>query len=300
VASTIAQEDALKLSSKKRGAAFHMQVWYCFRRAMLQQIRNTGSFFFEVGVGALAGAVIGLSAFSGHGQLFKGVYHFPFTIISSAVDYQSAIQIGLLGGLAIGLAASAAGVKVFGDEKLTYWREAAAGHNRYAYYLGKVFSTLIRMTLSCLHFSVCLGVLATPLMSFSCIFASNLLYFYCIYGFSSCISMVTKREDGPLLAVMGSLIIGILGGVAPPLSKVKTWHMDWLWRMSPGTWFTEIWFTKNVEPLDYLYVLDLASQQTGFDFNHAVLDMCVLFAIGTIYRLIACALLVLVKRHKQR
>ena len=90
------------------------------------------------------------------------------------------------------------------------------------------------MTLSCLHFSVCLGVLATPLMSFGSIFAANLLYFYCIYGFSSCISMVTKREDGPLLAVMGSLIIGILGGVAPPLSKVKIWHMEWLWRMSPG------------------------------------------------------------------
>lgn len=74
-------------------------------------------------------------------------------------------------------------------------------------------------------------------MSFSSIFAANLLYFYCIYGFSSCISMVTKREDGPLLAVMGSLIIGILGGVAPPLSKVKMWHMDWLWRMSPGVSF---------------------------------------------------------------
>lgn len=118
--------------------------------------------------------------------------------------------------------------------ELIYWREAAAGHNRYAYYLGKVLSTFIRMTLSCLHFSVFLGVLATPLMSFSTIFAANLLYFYCIYGFSSCISMMTRREDGPLLAVMGSLILGILGGAAPPLSKVKTWHMAWLWRLSPG------------------------------------------------------------------
>lgn len=103
VASTTAQEDALKLSSKKRGAAFYMQVWFCFERAMLQQFRNTGSFFFEVGVGALAGAVIGLSAYAAHGQLFKGIYQFPFTILSSAVDYQSAIQIGLLGGLAIGM-----------------------------------------------------------------------------------------------------------------------------------------------------------------------------------------------------
>ncbi|KAK5059647.1 hypothetical protein LTR69_006236 [Exophiala sideris] len=234
VASSATQQEAIRRSIKKRGASYPLQVWFCFQRAMLQQLRNLNSFFFEVGVGALAGAVIGMSAFSANGQLFRGIYQFPFTALSSAVDYQSAIQIGLLGGLAIGLAASAAGVKVFGDEKLTYWREAAAGHNRYAYYIGKVLSTLIRMTLSCLHFSVCLGVLATPLMSFGSIFAANLLYFYCIYGFSSCISMVTKREDGPLLAVMGSLIIGILGGVAPPLSKVSTWHMEWLWRMSPG------------------------------------------------------------------
>ncbi|KIV78510.1 hypothetical protein, variant [Exophiala sideris] len=300
VASSATQQEAIRRSIKKRGASYPLQVWFCFQRAMLQQLRNLNSFFFEVGVGALAGAVIGMSAFSANGQLFRGIYQFPFTALSSAVDYQSAIQIGLLGGLAIGLAASAAGVKVFGDEKLTYWREAAAGHNRYAYYIGKVLSTLIRMTLSCLHFSVCLGVLATPLMSFGSIFAANLLYFYCIYGFSSCISMVTKREDGPLLAVMGSLIIGILGGVAPPLSKVRTWHMEWLWRMSPGTWFTEIWFTRNVAPLKYLYILDLASAATGFKFHQSTLDMCVLFLIGTIYRLAACALLVLVKRHKQR
>ncbi|KAI1614657.1 ABC transporter-like protein [Exophiala viscosa] len=300
VPSSATQQEAIRRSIKKRGASYPLQVWFCFQRAMLQQLRNINSFFFEVGVGALAGAVIGMSAFSAHGQLFRGIYQFPFTALSSAVDYQSAIQIGLLGGLAIGLAASAAGVKVFGDEKLTYWREAAAGHNRYAYYIGKVLSTLVRMTLSCLHFSVCLGVLATPMMSFGSIFAANLLYFYCIYGFSSCISMVTKREDGPLLAVMGSLIIGILGGVAPPLSKVKLWHMEWLWRMSPGTWFTEIWFTKNVAPLKYLYILDLASAATGFKFHQSTLDMCILFLIGTIYRLIACALLVLVKRHKQR
>lgn len=109
--------------------------------------------------------------------------------------------------------------------------------------------------------------------------------------------MATKREDGPLLAVMGSLILGILGGAAPPLSKVKTWHLVWLWRMSPGvsvsskngdenksfpnlrsdlllqTWFTEIWFTQNVAPLDYLYITDLAADATGFSFNHVALDM---------------------------
>jgi hypothetical protein len=72
-----------------------------------------------------------------------------------------------------------------------------------------------------------------------------------------------------------------------------------------------------VKPLDYLYITDLAAEATGFSFNHVALDMgydismtytfketltfySVLLAIGTIYRIIACALLILVKRSKQR
>lgn len=106
VASNASQQEAIRRSIKKRGASFPLQIWFCFRRAMLQQLRNINSFFFEVGVGALAGAVIGLSAFSAQGQLFRGIYQFPFTALSSAVDYQSAVQIGLLGGLAIGTTTS--------------------------------------------------------------------------------------------------------------------------------------------------------------------------------------------------
>lgn len=102
VTATPAQDEAVKRSIKKRGASFPLQIWFCFQRAMIQQLRNPGSFFFEVGVGALAGAVIGMSAFAAHGQLFRGIYKFPFTALSSAVDYQSATQVGLLGGLAIG------------------------------------------------------------------------------------------------------------------------------------------------------------------------------------------------------
>lgn len=108
-----------------------------------------------------------------------------------------------------------------------YYRETASGHSRSAYYLGKLLSTLIRIALSSLHFTVFLGILATPLMSFSMMYAANLMYFWCIYGLASVVSMIVKREDGPLLAVLASLVIGVLGGVAPPLSKVKDWHMEW-------------------------------------------------------------------------
>lgn len=222
---TIEQEEALRRTMRLRGATWPSQVYYCWKRATTQQVRNKTSFFFEIGVGALAGTIIGLSAFAAKGHLFQGIYHPPFTLLSSAVDYQSISQVGLLGAMAIGLAASAPGFWVFGEEKLMYWRETASGHSRSAYYVGKLISTLIRIGLSSLHFTVCLGVLATPMMSFTDMYAANLGYFWCIYGLASIVSMVVKREDGPLLAVLASLIIGVLGGVAPPLSKVKMWHM---------------------------------------------------------------------------
>jgi hypothetical protein len=46
--------------------------------------------------------------------------------------------------------------------------------------------------------------------------------------------MLTRREDGPLLAMIVSLIIGIFGGYGPSLSTIKFWHLEWAWRMCPG------------------------------------------------------------------
>jgi len=80
--------------------------------------------------------------------------------------------------MAIGLAASAPGFWVFGEEKLIYWRETASGHSRSAYYFGKMLSTLPRIGLSSLHFTIFLSILATPLISFTEMYAANLMYFW--------------------------------------------------------------------------------------------------------------------------
>ncbi|KAF1952088.1 hypothetical protein CC80DRAFT_423394 [Byssothecium circinans] len=292
------QEESLRLTMKKRGASWPAQAYYCCKRSITQQVRTKGSFFFEIGIGALAGGIIGLSASAAKGQLFRGLYRPNFTILSPAVDYQSVPQVGLLGGMAIGLAASAPAVRVFGEEKLIFNREAASGHSMSAYYVGKMVSVLPRLFFSSLHYGVFMGILATPLMAWTDMFVAIMLYFFCVYGLASCVGMVVKREDGPLLAVMASLIIGILGGVAPPLSKVATWKLAWLWRMSPGVWFTEAFVSQCLLPLDYLYILEAASRGTGFTLGQFTLDMWMLFVIGCIYRIFAFVLLVTVQRKR--
>ena len=277
---------SLRRSIRSRGAPFHKQVYHCLLRSLLQQYRLRSS-FFEIFVSALGGFLIGLAQFKAEGINFRGFFLPPYAILSSSIDYSSVPQMALLVGIAIGLIASSPGVKVFGEEKLVYWREASSGHNRLAYYLGKVLSTFPRMVIACLHFTATFMLLSTPRIDWPSAFLANLLYFYTIYGLASILSMLARREDGPLLAVMASLIVGVLNGMSPNLSVVAEWHMSWFWRALPGTWLAEAYFEKNVGGLGYLYAIAHASEESGYRLGKFGWDCCVLGIIGTVYRVLA-------------
>jgi len=64
-------------------------------------------------------------------------------------------------------------------------------------------------------------------------------------------------------------------------------HMSWLWRASPAVWLAEIYFGQLVSPLRYLYDVDLAARATGFRLERLWMNMGILVAIGTIYRVVA-------------
>lgn len=278
---------SLRLSIKKRGAHHWWQSYYCLTRALLQQYRLKSSFWFEMGVAAAGGFLIGLAQNSKKGVFFTGLYTSDYEILSSAGDYKSAPEMALLVCIGVGLIASSPAVKIFAEEKLIYRRESESGHSRSAYYIAKVVSTLPRMVLGCLHFTTLFMLLATPLISWGAAYWLNLLYFFCIYGLASAVAMVTRREDAPLLAVMASLIVGVLSGTAPPLAKVHTWHVEWLWRMSPGTWMAEAYWSKNVAPLGNIYQIDKAEKATGFTLNQGAMDCGLLVVIGLVYRVLA-------------
>ncbi|KAL5319845.1 hypothetical protein ACEPPN_012903 [Leptodophora sp. 'Broadleaf-Isolate-01'] len=197
------ETSSLAQTVKTRGAQWYKQIYFCFTRSFLQQYRMQSPFYFEIGVGALAGFLIGLSQLSQNGQNFR--------------DYASVPQTPLLVGLAVGLTTSAPGVKIFGEDELFYWREAAAGYKRF----GKVLSTFPRMILASFHFTTLFMLLTSPRITYISSFVTNMLHFYCIYGLASDISMIARREDGPLLAIMMSLIVGVLNGMSPLLKKVR-------------------------------------------------------------------------------
>ncbi|KAL5451596.1 hypothetical protein PMIN07_005463 [Paraphaeosphaeria minitans] len=290
----------LERTAALRGASWLRQVQYCHLRAMKQQLRQPFSLLLEIAVGGVAGLLIGLGLYSNKGMHFEGVYLTPFEMLSSAVDYSTVPKIGNMITLAIALAASAPGVSTFGDEKPLYWREAAAGHRRSAYFTGKVLATIPRMTLSSLHFASFYAILATPSINFWLLYVLVLLYFYCVYGLASAVSVAVKRENGALLAMILCLIIGAFGGYAPMLSNVQSWHLEWLWRLCPGTWLTEAYFDLVLKRVEYLYDVHAAAAWTGFSLRRTSLDVVMILIIGTFYRAVTFAGLVFFDRDKQR
>ena len=56
-----------------------------------------------------------------------------------------------------------------------------------------------------------------------------------IHGLALCVSVATHQENRSLMAMTIGLIIEVFGGYCPPpLSTIKLWHLEWLWRLCPG------------------------------------------------------------------
>ncbi|KAI7209316.1 hypothetical protein KC343_g805 [Hortaea werneckii] len=262
---TASQPTPLAPHFQNRSATLPAQILHNLHRNLLIQTRTPGTQTSELLCSTLAGTLIGLTAYPSHGHLFQGIPHPPFTALGSAVDYISTPQLGLLAGMSIGLCASAPGYWVLGSGREVAMRERRAGGSVVADFLGKQVGVLPRLVGSSFHFTVVLDLLASPRMGWARMWGVNVGYFWCIYGLAGLVSVgVRRNEDGPLVAVLGSLVIGVLGGVAPPLSRVKEWGLEWFWRLSPGVWFAEAYFTENLEPLGGLYRVDLASRTVGY------------------------------------
>ena len=284
---SMAEMTALTATMKTRGAPWQRQIYFCFMRSIMQQYRMKSSFFWELGVGTIAGCPH--RARQNMAKRAELPRHLQPALRATIFRHRLLLHpANSTNGLSCNRPHSfPAGRQDLRRRETGLLARGSGGHNRFAYYVGKVLSTIPRIVLANFHFSTLLLLLWTPRMTWQAAFVSNLLYFYCIYGLASCISMVTRREDGPLLAAMLSLIVGVLNGLSPTLQKVTSWRSIWLWRASPGTWLAEAYFTEDVTPLRYLYQIDLVEDATGYLFGYYTEDCLVMLALGTIYRIVA-------------
>jgi len=55
-----------------------------------------------------------------------------------------------------------------------------------------------------------------------------------IYGLGCVVAALTAPQNGPLMAMLVSLVMTAMVGCAPRLKMVMDWNLEWFWYMWPG------------------------------------------------------------------
>lgn len=87
-----------------------------------------------------------------------------------------------------------------------------------------------------MHFSALYYVMAAPLAPFESMYAIVLLMFYNVFGLASLVSLVTRRENAALLAVVVTLFTGMrcenkedCSGRTERVPRFVFRRLQWLW-----------------------------------------------------------------------
>ncbi|KAI9337955.1 hypothetical protein BDR26DRAFT_863348 [Obelidium mucronatum] len=284
---------------QERGASFIKQVYYCHQRSLIQQSRQVGALALEIFVAMFAGLLMGVSTIGKVKELMNGIYWGIYILMSPAPLDLLALY-GLLLGIAVALAGAPAGVKVFGEEKPVFWREAAAGHNRLAYFLGKNIATVYRLVLTSLHFTGLYMLLAKPVLDPYMQYALVLFQFFGVYGISCIVSMVVKRENASLLAVVISLFASIFCGYGPSLNQAKQSGYLFLFELSFNKWAAEASYAASILVYKERLDIDLMAKIWGYTLTQLSLDLFMCVLLGVAMRIIGFVLMIALNRDKQR
>ena len=130
----------LRERQRRKTAGFFAQTNLCVRRALVQQRRHYTVLLSDAALVLFAGFFVGM--------LFRNV------------PIQKTPQVAFLVSLCTGCLAIQQSVRMFGPERVVFWRESAAGLNRYAYFVGRNVASIPSMLLMPLVFLSCFYTLS--------------------------------------------------------------------------------------------------------------------------------------------
>ncbi|KAJ3095668.1 hypothetical protein HDU97_006617 [Phlyctochytrium planicorne] len=268
--------------SSKRGAPFLTQLFATYNRSILQQSRFLGALSLELFVATFAGFIMGFAV--NVEEPFHGILAAPYSRLSGTPNEWFVGLYGMLVGIAIALSGAPAGVKVFGEEKPVYWREVASGHSSIAYYIGKSLSVVPRLALSSAHFTCIYYLLARPVFG----------------GVAVIVSMIVRRENASLLAVIIGLFSAVFCGFGPSLREATEKHYAIVYNIGTNRWAAEVQFDLSLSRYEGIYDTNLSSQIFGYGHGYTERNLLVMAVLGVAYRIVGFFLMVLLNRDKQR
>ena len=125
--------------------------------------------------------------------------------------------------LCMGVCAAVASLRLFGQDRLVYWRESLVGVNETSYFLSLILVELHRAFLYPLVFVSAYLPLAKPQAAFHTIYFVFCATYFAMAGLGLWLSVICRPVPALMIATMLPLVIGgFLAGVNPPVNQMSS------------------------------------------------------------------------------
>ena len=124
--------------------------------------------------------------------------------------------------LCMGVCATVASLRLFGQDRLVYWRESCVGVNEMSYFCSLILVELHRAFIYPLVFVAAYLPLAKPQASFDTIYLVFCATYFAMAGLGLFLSVVCRPVPALMIGTMLPLVIGgFLAGVNPPVNQMS-------------------------------------------------------------------------------
>eukprot|EP01006_Ploeotia_vitrea_P007286 TRINITY_DN1660_c0_g1_i1.p1 TRINITY_DN1660_c0_g1~~TRINITY_DN1660_c0_g1_i1.p1 ORF type:complete len:705 (+),score=75.15 TRINITY_DN1660_c0_g1_i1:130-2115(+) len=310
-------DEMRKLAKARRNAPFYYQLYLFFMRSLRQMSRAMSANFMDLVLVLIAGLFLGL-VFSKQeyipplnpvlvDRMLKGIEgptkDSLTTYLTKPVD-DPIISEASLSCMAIGMTGVMASLRVFGNDKFTYWREAGYGLSTLAYFLAKNVAHLIFVFLSPAVYLSIFTTLVTPRGSLAGFYLVLLTVQFSTVGLGYVISIVLPGSLTQLCGVVTVLVLSMFAGARPTLVEIKSmWApLQALPYLSYIRYAQEAWYLVEIKPWSELQAVNVTTGMELFDYHFKDETLCfwITIAYGVGFRIVAYFALVFMHREQKQ
>ncbi|KAK3287112.1 hypothetical protein CYMTET_5364 [Cymbomonas tetramitiformis] len=218
---------------------FLMSVWLFLIRAWLQYLKQPGQILMDLLLHMCSGMVVGL--------------------LYSNVEFHKLQEMNFMYTFALGLTIGMSSLRVFGAERVVFWREAAPGAgmnlDRNAYFVAKNISEIPRLCLLCVMLASLFYPMSSPRCPFSRHFLITFSGAFFVSGWAYLVSILLDEKGAQLGMVILVLVFSMFAGVTPTLDEIdeNTFIGPMLAWMSYARWCIEALYINETERMEYAW-----------------------------------------------
>jgi len=265
----VGQSQILKVNTESNLPGFWSQTWNIFSRTVLQMKRNVKTEVSDLFLMMLASTVVGF------------MFRASNIIDIARADYTVVLSVSIV--------AMQQSLRLFGTERVVFWRECSSGLNIGAYFLGKTLASLIYLIVLPLVYLLMFYGFNAPRSKLGWFYFVLLVGYFTAMSCGHFISTMMSPQKAQLCAVVVALLLGLLDGFSPTLPELDA--MGFLgtaaYSVSFARYQLEAFVLCEVDNLNPVFndQLDFLFSNFGWKRGHFVIDMVSLFCLGIAFKI---------------